>query len=389
MIQTEENKMKKILAILLSASLVMASVTGCSSQTGGNQVQSETEGQKAESQEAVPDTQSQTEAAEEEAVKEEPSPAADAGTSGAIKITDAVGREVVLDKPADKIVSGYYITTSMMIALGIEDKLVGIESKAASRPIYGLAAPELLNLPDVGTAREFNLEGCISLEPDLVVLPKRLSEQAETLSGMGIAALVVNPEDTDLLLQTISMIGQAAGAEEQAEKLISYYDTKLEELDKISGEKTEKPSVYIAGTSSVLTAATPAMYQNSVIETAGGVNAASDLTDKGWANISYDQLIAYNPDILVIIPEADFTKEDVMKDGQLAEINAVKNAQVYEMPEDFEAWDSPVPSGILGCMWLSSIINEDKYPFDTFAGEAADFYKEFYHTDIDTALITK
>lgn len=337
----------------------------------------------------MPDTQTQTEAAEVEAVKEEPSSAADAGTSGAIKITDAVGREVVLDKPADKIVSGYYITTSMMIALGIEDKLVGIESKAASRPIYGLAAPELLNLPDVGTAKEFNLEGCISLEPDLVVLPKRLSEQAETLSGMGIAVLVVNPEDTDLLLETISMIGQAAGAKEQAEKLISYYDTKLEELDKISGEKTEKPSVYIAGTSSVLTAAAPAMYQNSVIETAGGVNAASDLTDKGWANISYEQLIAYNPDILVIIPEADFTKEDVMKDGQLAEINAVKNAQVYEMPEDFEAWDSPVPSGILGCMWLSSIINEDKYPFDTFAEEAADFYKEFYHTDIDTALITK
>ena len=148
--------MKKILAILLSASLVMASVNGCSSQTGENQVQSETEGQKAESQAAVPDTQTQTEAAEVEAVKEEPSSAADAGTSGAIKITDAVGREVVLDKPADKIVSGYYITTSMMIALGIEDKLVGIESKAASRPIYGLAAPELLNLPDVGTAKEFN-----------------------------------------------------------------------------------------------------------------------------------------------------------------------------------------------------------------------------------------
>ncbi|MFQ9704020.1 MAG: hypothetical protein ACLR0U_21650 [Enterocloster clostridioformis] len=53
----------------------------------------------------------------------------------------------------------------------------------------------------MGTAKEFNLEGCISLEPDLVVLPKRLSEQAETLSGMGIAVLVVNPEDTDLLLK--------------------------------------------------------------------------------------------------------------------------------------------------------------------------------------------
>ena len=46
---------------------------------------------------------------------------------------------------------------------------------------------------------------------------------------MGSAVLVVNPEDSYLLLETISMIGEAAVAKEQAEKLISYYDTKLEE----------------------------------------------------------------------------------------------------------------------------------------------------------------
>ena len=39
-------------------------------------------------------------------------------------------------QPAQRIVSGYYITTSACIALGLKDKMVGIEAKADKRPIY-------------------------------------------------------------------------------------------------------------------------------------------------------------------------------------------------------------------------------------------------------------
>ena len=54
--------------------------------------------------------------------------------------------------------------------------------KADSRPIYAMSAPELLALPDVGTAKEFNMEGCIALEPDLVILPARLRDSADTIA---------------------------------------------------------------------------------------------------------------------------------------------------------------------------------------------------------------
>ena len=42
--------------------------------------------------------------------------------------------EVTIEEEPEKLVSGYYITTSMLIALGQQDKLVGIEAKADSRP---------------------------------------------------------------------------------------------------------------------------------------------------------------------------------------------------------------------------------------------------------------
>ncbi len=306
-----------------------------------------------------------------------------------VTITDHAGREVKVTGNYEKIVSGYYISTSMLVSLGLNDKLVGIESKAEKRPLYKLAAKELLELPKVGTAKDFDLEGCIALKPDLVILPKKLTEQAKTLSDAGITVIVINPENEKLLKESIEMVATATGTTEKAKKLLSYYDEQYAKLEKLTKDSKEKPSVYLAGTSDILTVASGKMYQNSVIEKAGGVNVAKDLTDDQWAKISYEQLLKYNPDMIVIIPEAEFTKEDVLKDPQLANLNAVKNKAVYEMPSDFEAWDSPVPSCVLGSMWLASIIDEEGYSFDDFKNYAASFYKEFYNVDIDKELVTK
>lgn len=306
-----------------------------------------------------------------------------------VTITDHAGREVKVTGDYEKIVSGYYISTSMLVSLGLNDKLVGIESKAEKRPLYKLAAKELLELPKVGTAKDFDLEGCIALKPDLVILPKKLTEQAKTLSDAGITVIVINPENEKLLKESIEMVATATGTTEKAKKLLSYYDEQYAKLEKLTKDSKEKPSVYLAGTSDILTVASGKMYQNSVIEKAGGVNAAKDLADDQWAKISYEQLLKYNPDMIVIIPEAEFTKEDVLKDPQLANLNAVKNKAVYEMPSDFEAWDSPVPSCVLGSMWLASIIDEEGYSFDDFKNDAASFYKEFYNVDIDKELVTK
>ena len=88
-----------------------------------------------------------------------------------LTVTDQAGRQVTIEKAPEKLVSGYYISTSLLIALGLEDQLVGIEAKAAKRAIYRLSAPELIDLPSVGTAKEFDLEGCAALAPDLVSCP--------------------------------------------------------------------------------------------------------------------------------------------------------------------------------------------------------------------------
>lgn len=306
-----------------------------------------------------------------------------------LTLTDQAGREMYIVGEPARIVSGYYISSSTCIALGFADRLVGIEAKADSRPIYRLAAPRLLDLPDVGSAKEFNLEGCIALEPDLVILPKRLMAAADTLTEMGISVLLVSPESHEELVEMITLLGAATGTEQPAKALIDHYAQELAAIQAITERLESRPVVYMGANSSYLATAPKDMYQASLIEAAGGINAGAELDGNSWTEVSYEQLLAMNPEVLVIPAEASYTKEDIFADAQLADLTAVQENRVYQMPRDFEAWDSPVPSCVLGFRWLLSVLHEDIYPMDAMRADAQAFYQTFYGAEIDTALIDK
>ena len=46
-----------------------------------------------------------------------------------VTITDHLGREVTIEKQPESFVSGYYISTSLMIALGLDDQLVALRQR--------------------------------------------------------------------------------------------------------------------------------------------------------------------------------------------------------------------------------------------------------------------
>lgn len=292
-----------------------------------------------------------------------------------ITVVDQAGRTVTLEAEPQRIVSGYYISTSLLIALGLEERLVGVEAKADQRAIYRLSAPELMQLPSVGSAKAFDLEGCAALEPDLVILPLKLSGAAETLETLGIHVLLVNPEDQAQLEGMIRLIAEVTGTQQRAQELLDFtaaQRTRLEE--RLSG--AERPSVYLAGNSDLLCTAGGAMYQSDLIRMAGGANVAEEIEDVYWAQISYEQLLAWNPATIVLASDAGYTVEDVLGDVNLADCDAVQNGRVYQMPSRAEAWDSPVPSGILGALWLANVLHPDRVS----AAECEDGIDAYYET---------
>ena len=250
-----------------------------------------------------------------------------------IAVTDQAGREVTIEDEPEKLVSGYYISTSLLIALDLDEKLVGVEAKADKRAIYRLGAPALIDLPSVGTAKEFDLEGCVAAATD---------------------------------------------TEENAQALLDFTEAQEAFLSEALAD-VETPSVYLAGNSSVLNTAGNAMYQADMIRMAGGVNVAAEIEDTYWAEIDYEQLLAWDPEYIILASDAAYTVDDVLADPNLAGCTAVANSHVYQIPNKAEAWDSPVPSGILGSVWLANVLHADRVSDDECASRIDAYYEAFYN----------
>ena len=280
-------------------------------------------------------------------------------------VTDQAGRKVTFDKPAEKVISGYYIATSTVIGLGQKDKLVGVEMKAGQREIYKKAAPEVTSLPAMGNKKSFNVEAAIKTKADVAFLPVSLKSYAGKLEDAGMKVILLNPETQSEYDEAVNLIASVLGAQEEAEKYFT--DTGVAK------------SVYMAG-STLLEGAGTDMFQNGLLKQARAENVMSK-AGKGWSTIGKETLLERNPDV-IFLENGGARVSDVLDDAALASLDAVKNKQVYEFPSTLETWDTPNLSSCLGTLWAYATLYPDNLSMDTVKQEAKDFYKTFYKIDV-------
>ena len=352
---------KKIVSLVLSLMIMGTSLVGCTNHTVSTE-------QTSTSTENVQESSMST---SNEVVQSE-----------TMTVVDQLGRTVEVPREINRIVSSYYISSSLLIALGAEDKVVGLEMKADTREIYKKAAPEFLELPGVGTSKSISVEETLALKPDLVILPYRLEEFVEQFEALDIPVIVVEPESMDQFLESITLIGTAIGEEEKAEALLNYYEEKIAEISSLTEGLEERPRVYMSGGSSAFTTCTSNMYQNDLIHLAGGQNVSEALTDGYWANVSAEQILAWDPEFIFNVNYASYDISELTKDAQLAPVSAIKENRVYTFPSVLEAWDYPTPSSILGILWLTHQLHPELYSVEAYTKDAQDFYKTFYDIDI-------
>ena len=211
----------------------------------------------------------------------------------------------------------------------------------------------------------------------LLFIPAKLKSVIPELEQLGLTVLAVNPENQQLLSECITMVGQAVNEPGKAKTLNATIKSILDNV-KTNVSGTDTPKVYLAGNSAFLSTAGKAMYQDTLLTNAGGVNVASELTDTYWAEVSYEQVLSWNPDYIILAADATYTVDDVYNDANLADCTAVKEKHVYKLPSDIEAWDSPVPASFLGSVYIASILHPDKISTDYYKECVTEFYKTFY-----------
>jgi len=309
---------------------------------------------------------------------------ASAPSTGTVTVTDQKGRTVTFNANP-KVASCYYISTLISLVIGGADSLVGIENQASRQPIYA-AYGNVADLAQIGSGKGVNFEALAASGAEVIIIPSRLQDAIPQLEQISVQAIVVVPETLDGLLECFEILGKVYAQETKANEVISYYNTKISEIEGyIKARSSNAPKVYFAGNSSYLNAASGNMYQNTIVELAGGVNVAKDLTSGNWDQISVEQLQVYAPEIIFISNGADYTADDLYNNVQLKGIPAIENKQIYAFPSTMDAWDVPSASSILGVMWAANKINPSVYTDAKIASEVEIFYSMFYKTTVKYA----
>ncbi len=306
-------------------------------------------------------------------------------SDGSFSVTDQIGNTVEFESVPEKIVSVYYISTSLIVALGAEDSLVGIEMKADTRELYKRATPQLLELPAVGSGKEINIESIAELAPDVVIIPKKLSESADALKQLGIDVIVVNPESLDEFRECVSLLAEVTGKTDTGKSLLEYYDKITNQVtEKIAGADSSI-AVYLSSASDFLSACTSNMYQTYLISTSGAESVSAEIEDTYWKVVSPEQIAQWNPAYWFTATDASYSADDIKNTEGLSEVEAVKSDRIYEIPSAIEPWDYPTSSSVLGLLWMSHILHPELVSRDDYINEAKNFYKTFFDIDVTEA----
>jgi iron complex transport system substrate-binding protein len=201
---------------------------------------------------------------------------------------------------------------------------------------------------------------------------------------MGLPVLGVIAEDLEELKTSMIILGKRIGRERAALEFAEYYDSAIQEVKAKTSriKKEERPVVYLAGPMGILSTCSRDMYQTHLIELCGGTNASAELTGfatrHGWTEVSAEQLISWNPHIILSVQYGGPPREKVLNDPRWQRIDAIKQKKVIMFPSALNPWDYPSPQAILGIKWLAKTLHPELFGEIDMRKEADDFYRRFY-----------
>jgi len=301
-------------------------------------------------------------------------------------VTDMNGREVEIPAHPRRVVSVFPYVTFTTLALGGEDVLVAIDSMSAKIEKLAEVYPVVQDLPDVGTFFGLNEESVLLAEPDLILTASWHRDPDETQEKLGVPVLCADLNDYK---ESVAFIGSVLGGDavERADELISYYDTKMAAVADALSAVDEKTTVYVGGGDGFLSTFGAESTWHYEVEAAGGVNVSADLVGGGSHEVSMEDIVLWDPDVIVLDQSCPDGVADVLADSRWESVTAVKEGRVYRSPAGFlDVWGRPHLETLLSRLWLADKCYPEAADLD-MAAEAKEFYATVYGVELSDAEV--
>jgi iron complex transport system substrate-binding protein len=241
-----------------------------------------------------------------------------------LTVTDAAGRQVTLSRPPRRIVTVFSSNTELVAALGLADRIVGIDALT----VY---PPEILDRPRISGRLGMSVDALIAQQPDLVLLtPARqaMHQLIEPLSRLRVPAIVLMSRSLDEVLANLRLIGDICGVPQHAGELAGRLERRLQAVKRAHVGRVAPSVVMITGTvgNGMVLIARADSYTGDAIVAAGARLALHP--PAGLAQVSLEALWRADPEVLLFAGSGEALRELLRQPGW-QQLSAVRAGRVH------------------------------------------------------------
>ena len=239
----------------------------------------------------------------------------------AFTVTDVAGREVSFDAPVQRAILGEGRMIYSLATIETENPFAHVvgwrndlwTTDTVSFNAYVEKFPEAADLPFLGNLTDgtLQLETVVTLKPDVLILPignKTAADEIkleETMSGIGVKIVYVDFREHIVAntVPSLHILGQLFGKEERADEVADFWQSKMDAIAKVIADNNpERPDVFMYRAAGLVECCGTFGPDNFglMVELAGGNNLGSDFLPGYTGSINPEQVIASNPDVIVV-----------------------------------------------------------------------------------------
>jgi iron complex transport system substrate-binding protein len=244
-----------------------------------------------------------------------------------IRVEDSLGRELVLEQPATRVVSLAPHMTEVAFAAGAGEQLIG----AVSYSDYPEAAQAI---PRVGSYDNVSYETLVALNPDLVLAWRSGNgdEVIARLQSLGLTVYVDESKTLEDVAASLRAVGRLTAHEDTAEAEAEAFLRRLSQLRARYSTQPEV-SVYYQRWDEPLLTLNGDHLISDVVRLCGGRNVFAD-SPVLVSRISVESVIRADPQV-IIASGMDKARPEWLDDWrQWTSMTAVGNNQLYFVPPD-------------------------------------------------------
>ncbi len=244
-----------------------------------------------------------------------------------IRVMDDEDAEVILARPAEKIISLAPAITELLFSIDAGGRIVGVVE-------FSDFPDAALSIPIIGRHDQLDMERILEIGPDLIIAWKTGNPRGSVarLKEMGYTVFMAETQSLADIPLMIERLGKLSGKESTAMQVANEFREQHQALQSSYGNKTALSTFYQIWNAPLISVGGDELI-NDIIELCGGKNVFADLQQKA-PKVSEESVLLRNPEIIVA-SGADEQRPDWLDDWKSWNgLAAVAQDNLFFVPPD-------------------------------------------------------